>query len=645
MNTRELNGGWRRDLVRRAPWQVIVPVVGYLVLVVLGITTSSIGVAELRQDPTHPLGHQWGDSLDIRSDEFLTGTPYALGVTATGSAASLNPLTAPHTFVSLLGDGPVASVVLFDGAILRMGTFLPDASLFAARWWLPALLLLLGAPVFFRRVTGHAWMGWVTAGLMIGSPLTVWWSLSPLSMLGFTFAGSAALLNCTARWHEGARWRAVAWGAVAALLLARTPLHYQPWAIVVAVPILLVAVVVAVVDAPRVRSGLLVVAAVGLGAFVLLAGLAFESWASIQATSQTLYPGRRVSTGTPIPFAELFGATGLGNLEYEQLTQSNDSEISSSYAIAAVLAAILAGRRLTFSSRGHRVATIVAGALTAFWFSWAMLDYGTLGSHIPVVNLVPAARAADVVGLLALLLLGLLLPAIPPRSGWRAGLVAAIPTALVSGYAVSLLRQQYLPQIHVWAIWMGMVVVGLIAYLVTTRPRHVVGYALALLAAAGMVARVNPVLMGLGDLRASQSAQQMLTDGAALRASGGVWASDSMYVDALMLATGVPSLSSRQLAGPNRDMWRALAPTAAEDTWNRGGSFITFVWQTGPGLTVDNPQPDVIVVHASPCTVAERIPALRSVISSKPLSDGCLAPAGTFQWSGKTQYRYTIGQS
>src|SRR6476661_1529559 len=131
---------------RAYPWQVIIPVAVYVVLVLAGVTQSSIGIQSLREDAAHPNGTMVGEARSIRSDEWLTSTPVAIGVTATGTTQYLNPLAAPQEFLSALPSGPVSSVVLFDGTALRLGPWLPDAMLIAARWWLGLLLLVIAAP-------------------------------------------------------------------------------------------------------------------------------------------------------------------------------------------------------------------------------------------------------------------------------------------------------------------------------------------------------------------------------------------------------------------------------------------------------------------------------------------------------------------
>ena len=211
------------ERLRRLPWRIVGPVVAYVVLVLLGVTMSSIGISGMRQDPANPNGHQLGESLQIRSDEFLTSTPFNLGVTATGSPDSLNPLTAPHGFTSQLSSGPVSSVVFFDGTVLRLGPVLPDAWLIAARWWLPFLLLALGAPGVLQdahgqpldgRVRGRAHGGLARDRVVVVQPA------EHARVHHRRRRGAATVQRPVDR---GPTVVAVAWGVGAAILLARTP--------------------------------------------------------------------------------------------------------------------------------------------------------------------------------------------------------------------------------------------------------------------------------------------------------------------------------------------------------------------------------------------------------------------------------------
>lgn len=633
-----------RSSLGRVSWWVVGPLAVYVLLVLLGVTQSSIGISTLRVDPAADTPLMIGGGVGIRSDEYLTSTPILLGVAATGQTDGGNPLTAPDGFLTQLPSGPVSSVVLFDGSLLRLGPLVPDQMLVAAHWWLPFLLLALGAPAFFRALTGSRWPGLFAAAMIVASPASAWWSFSPLGVIGFTIAGAAGLQHVADHLAAGRRGKAAAWCGASAVLLARTPLHYQPWAIVLGVTILAVAIVPLVVDRRVRRTGIVAVAATGTASLLLAAGVVLENLPAIRATLGTVYPGARTATGTAGQFPELFAATSLSGLKHLSLVGTNPSEVSSAYTVAAVWAVLLlvAGTRVV--DRRLRAALTTMVVLTGFWFTWAMVDFGAWASHVPVLSMVPPTRAADVLGYLATLLLCLVLPTIVRVSARRAALIGGV-VGLVAAYAGSLLRETVIPDLSVSMIWLSSALLALVVVTVTLRPRWWGGYAASVVLGALLMWNVNPVQIGLADMRGTAVADRMLSEGAAARAEGAVWATDDPYVDALLTATGVPSLSSRQLSGPDRAGWEMLDPTdASENVWNRGGSFIVFVWTDSDTLTFTNPSPDVIEVSGSPCTVARDVPALSTIVSGHQLGASCLSDAGTFQWGGTTRWVYRVSR-
>ena len=101
-------------------------------MVLSGATTSSLGIRVLRQDPRDPLGTMWGTPLDIRSDEFLTGTSAELNVLALGHSSS-SPLShSPDLVIQVASGQPFETIFFFEGNLLRLGPWLPDTMLFAA---------------------------------------------------------------------------------------------------------------------------------------------------------------------------------------------------------------------------------------------------------------------------------------------------------------------------------------------------------------------------------------------------------------------------------------------------------------------------------------------------------------------------------
>lgn len=634
---------WLRSLLGRvSPW-VAVPVALYLVLGLSGVTLSSIGAPGLRENPDSIAGAMLFGANAIRTDEYLTSSPAAIAVTVTGETGSLNPLVAPDQFSHTLPSGAVSGVVFFDGTLLRSG--LPDQMTFALRWWLPFLLLALGAPALMRALTGSRWAGLVMAGLVVTSPASAWWSFSTIGIIGYTVAGAAALLSCAAALRQPRSWwRVAVWGAAAAVLLARTPFHYQPWAIVLAPALLAVVIVPMVADRAHRRTNLLAVGGVGVLAVLLAGGVLLEDLTSIRATMGTVYPGSRVDGGGGVPFEELFGGTALGTLRQQAVVGTNPSELSSSFTVIAVWAVVLLAGALVWRRAAHRAALVTTLVFTGAWAAWATIGLGTIGTHIPVLSMVPAGRAGDVLGYLAILLGCLTWQALPDRASLRPALLAAGGSMLVAGWAGSLLQAETLPGLTTVQVWLSSLLVAAISFTVAWRPRWWGGPVAALVCAAAMVWNVNPVLVGLGDLRGSETAARVANAGEDARAAGDAWVSDDIYVDALLVANAVPSLSGRQLAGPDKAAWEQLDPGAAhEDVWNRGGSFITFDWTDAAELTFSNPVADVILVSGSPCALAEQWPDLTAVVSAEDLSgSGCLTPDWTFSWDGAERTVYEV---
>lgn len=636
--------GWGRGRLASLPWGVLVPVAVFGVFCLAGVSQSSIGAPELRQDPADPAGAMLGEARAIRSDEFLTSTPLNLGVAASGKVDDLNPLTAPQEVLSVLPAGPVTAVLFLDGTALQLGPWLPDHVLLSARLWLGVLLLVLAVPVWFREITGSRWIGWFAVALIVFSPHNAWWSNSPATILGFAFAGAVALQRAASSVAGAGRIRAVAWGALSGALLTRTPLLYPPWAVVLVASVLITTVAFMLAQPDRRRSSLSAIGGVGTLTVVLLGAVLWENWEAVRASAATIYPGERVTTGAAHALQAFFGATNLGVLtEVDSVVASNQSEISSGYTVCLVVALMILCRGLPARGAGHRWAVLTLLAATAGWTMWATVDFGELGYRIPLVNTVPSGRAAQVLGHLGVMLLCLVLPATASRGSTRFAALAAGTAALVSAYAGSLLRAQNIPELSVTTIWAAAIALGVVVFLVVRRPRAPWGYVLGATMALSLVWNVNPLLFGLADLRGSQVAQRMLSEGARAREDGSTWAADGYSVDSLLMATGVPSVSGRQMSGPDTDEWIKLDPGGGhEEVWNRGGSYIWFTWTADEELSFANPSPDAIHVTGSPCVVAERLQYVRTIVASRELDHDCLRPEGTFAWGGSPRWVYAV---
>ncbi len=554
----------------------------------------------------------------------------------------------PPLLTQQLPGGPATTVTFFDALLFRLPAAIPDGMLFAARWWLSPLLLLIFAPLWFREVTGRARFGALCALLVFFAPSNQWWSYRPAIILGFLFA-ACYLAFPAYRAFAARRWLAgTALAALCAILLARYPTNYQPFAIVLGLPVLTVTAVRLLRVRPMARVPLaLTFGVIGLVWGVVFAGLLHENWSSIQAVANTVYPGSRRSSGTPQAAWSFFSGPVLGPLTTsDPVVGSNASEISTGFTFAAVWAAILLVFSRSLRERADRWVIGTAMGFTLLWLSWMTFDWGDMGLRVPIMNLVQPGRAGmATVGILASITLCLVLSYWRPTGSAR---MIAAGSALACG-ALTLWGGRSLQAIHYPSLATHWIVVSAIAVAVTVAaitlaPNRLWPFALTAVFLVLVTGRVNPVILGLGDLRDSDTAKSMLAYGQEARATGAVWASDSVFIDALFMATAVPSISARQQTGPIDAAWERLDPGATdEDVWNRAGAFVNFQWgDDGTPLALSNQSPDFIAVRISPCELRRRFPEVRNLVASRPLRSTCLTPIRRAQWVGAPMWIYGV---
>lgn len=632
-------------LARDDRWATIVMVLAFGVLVVLGVTTSSLGISYLAQDPENPLARVLGEPQKIRSDEFNIWSPVWLSIMNTGSIPTLSPLGVPGNLAHRYPSGGFfETIVFFPALLLRAGVFLPQEMMFAAMWWLPSILLFLALPAWMARVTGNRRLGWLAAMLIVFSPASAWWSLGPVTAISFPLAGCTLLLIAYEAFRDGRRLVFVATVIGSGILLASIPTLYAPWALMLAVPMLFATIAWIGVQQTAWRKRVWPVVVSGVLALGLAAGTLFENRDVIAALSGTVYPGQRRSGSIAQPFSMLFGAPGYSAFGKGDPIISNASELSTAFTICAVWALVLIVAVRIEGRWFRHLPLMLVGSSTIVWLGWSTLNTGGIGELIPVLNLVPSYRAAQVVGILATItacmLLGLPLAVRP----LKVAIIAAAACAAISGYAVSLLQTDAAPFMPTWLIFVSALGVGAAVFAVTLAPKSVWSIALAGALALACIATAQPVLFGLGDLHDSETAKVMRERGAEARSDGTLWVSDRLGFDTMMLANAVPSISGFQRSGPDVEQWERLDPDHEfVDSWNRGGGYVLFYFTPGEPLSISDNGFDVTHVLIDPCDLVERFPEVEHIASSSPLETlECVVPDGELQWNGAPTYLYRV---
>ena len=621
----------------------IAVIILYITVVVLGATTSSIGMPTLRENPAEPLGLQLGDASPIRSDEYNAFSPIVLSIMATGAAPTTSVLAAPADLTHRYSSGGFfETLVFFDSSLLYTASFLPDAMVFAAHWWLPALLLFLFLPTWFEQVGSSRRWGWMAAFLIALSPAASWWTMMPIQLIAYTIAGSSLVLSAYRRFTANQRVVPVMQSLAAGILIAGLPSFYIPWSLVLGLPILVASIAWILAHQGQWKPKLLALGCAGFTAMLFASGMLWENRQGINALLQTVYPGSRRSTGTAQSFALLFGAPGLAPMQDMLPVGINQSELSTAFTITFVWALLLVMNLNLVGQLRENAAIIVVACFGILWLLWCTVNFGDRGSSIPLLNYVQPARAAQVCGILGSILVCLLLARLPSiKVAWKLPLIAAGTCTLVTAYAVSSLQLSYLPEMASSSIAAAAIAVGLCVFCATKFASNVWPIVLISGLAAIPVFSANPLLFGLGDLRNSETAKYLSVEGKRAAETNGVWASDFGAFDTVMLANGVPSMSGLQRSGPDTDQWKKLDPgTDHANEWNRGGGFIHFQWTAGEPLTFEAPVPDTTVVRIDPCDLKLRWPSLQAISSSQSLDAGCLIPERTLTWSGKEFFVY-----
>lgn len=641
---RLLSGARRRPL--RA-WAAVV-LLGYLLLVVAGVTTSSLGISLLRDDvAVEPPGLVAGQPRAIRSDEFLRTTPWRLGLMEAGSDDFASPLSFPDAALTATDvTGPVGAALFADSVLTTTVGRVAPVQVFAAIWWLPFVVVAALMPPLLARWGVRPHIGIPATGLALLAPASAWWSWGTLTPLAWAVGAALTATVGIDRWRRSG-FSAMSAGLVlvSGLLLARLALSYQPWALPVGAAVLPTTLAALIRPSAGRRTALLLVAAVtGLGlALVLL--FAWENSAALDVLSQTVYPGTRRSGGAALDLGLLLGAPALWVLQLDPATvASNASEISSGFTVLAVVAVTLAPAVLWRATGRGRAPAATSGIVLAGLALWCTVTWPQEAAQIPLLSLVPPTRVAEILGICAVIPFALVLQGWSEhRGGSRVAgaAVAATATLVVTGAAGSVLRAGYLPQLSPAGIWVTAVATAAVAAIAVLWSPRWWSLLPALVAAFVVVAAVNPIQVGFGDLQTGAAANHVREWGGSLP-EGAHWATDDFVVDALLMANAQPALSGQQWVGPDVDTWAQLDPEGEfRESWNRGASYIVFAWTPGAELTVDNAiSPDVIRVSVDPCDPRLTSLDLSLVVSNGLLDGSCLTAVGDIAWGGVTRHVY-----
>lgn len=507
----------------------------------------------------------------------------------------------------------------------------------AWKWWLPVFSLAAAAYSFVvSLMPRRPATSMMLAIAMAASPFFAWWLLqTTLWPVAWGFAVLTAVLWALRSTSRTARWT---WAALVGYLTVVTAMGiYVPFIVPVALVALAVAVGLAAEGARklgwrRVMSRAVPILAAGATAGVVLVVWLITRWQTVGAFLSTAYPGERLEvTGRGAHLeglAALFGSSFTNALGNAGTFLDGNAPESATFFLPGVF---LGGVVLWLVIRDRRENRGVPWALVGGYAAVLLLLLfvfvpGWDGlAHLLFLDRSTAGRVRIGLGFGSFVVLALLLARLTPaaRPGWGVALIG--PTVFVaSQLAIAVALARLAPEkLAASGIWWFYVVMGALVILA-------VGRAWPLVSAAGMLAisiaatyNVNPLYVGVFDLRdtaLSQTIQKLDEQ------TPGAWVGvGDRLTTAVLLESGVQAFNGFQGA-PGEEMWSLIDPDHRyEYEWNRLAGVSWTAGERDP--VVSNPYPDQISVTFDACSsfAQEHVAHVLSD-STQVLDSACLVP-------------------
>ena len=624
-----------------------------VVLVGIGLNGSSSGAlwneVSAGQDPDLLAGHP----QQIRSDEWNVGTVWTIAQVQQGLPERT------QTFPGGMDAALPYDLPRLDWSIAfrphQIGYLFLDVDHATAwRWWSMGLTLMAVANAFLLTVIPRRPV--VAAALSIGffcSPFFQWWYQSTTFWPVVWGLTVMAALNWSLRSRR--RWSGWVWAplvAYATIVMAMG--IYAPFIIPIAIVVLGYGVGLVV---ERMRRGqsigdVLLRALPTLVAGVLGAGVT-GAWLLSKADTvagflSTVYPGARL-TGTGAG-GSLSAARTISSSFADSLKDAggflgiNSSEASTFLLTGAFLlpVAVWAVARERRANRTLPWVIIGLAVVLVVFVAYTLVPGWDAAARLLLLDRTTPERARIGVGLASFALLALVVRYVDDSSTkpsrWLAGGSAAF--FLLSQVAVACAVLVVIGPTKLWGaapLWWLYAVVSAAALYFFARRHAAAGAAAFLVVSLASAIGVNPVYVGVLDLRETPASKAVVQID---ETEGGTWVGvGDLVVPATLLESGVEAYNGTQ-GSPSEEMWEQIDPTGQfEYQWNRIGGVR---WSEAPGEpVVSNPAPDQIAVTFDACSAFAQ-ENVAHVLSSDPMTSPCLDEVERFDGSGTTLAIYSV---
>jgi hypothetical protein len=590
--------------------------IGFSILTVLGIHGSSIN--QLVSDKSTIV---IGNDRPIRSDEFLRSTPF-----------ELNRILYPNSSgVSILSESSFNEPGIGFYEVLRperilLSALLSGPQLFAAFWWLPFLFLFIGIPLFLRVMKLPTKLIIPLTLVVAFSPSVVWWSNSIAGILGRIALGSGLILLSV----QKKKSMKFSLGLAGSYLITGSFLDYAPWVVVALVFFMSVGLLEFF---SREKNPAPTLIGILLG-IIPLVFFVIEKFNIFSTLANTTYPGaRRYDGGAVNVFNWAFSAPQQwALLNPDGILVSNQSELSLGFFIFLLPAIFL----LVVGTKAKQnfIKLLIFSQVYLFLIAWTFVPIPKIG--INPLELVSPERALTVSTTLAPLFFAILIAwtivdvnigsnlksKVSNQSGVL-GVILVMTLGFYLTYSAGLaMKNSVAPFSILMSTLMSLLVAVAIGCIVAGKRLLNIGVWVFACISFFLGVSVNPVVQGFDNIYDDEVSRVLATND-----SKKAWASDSMFIDAMLTLNGKKQVSGQQLNGPAPDKWLILDPTEKyKDVWNSGASYLQIAFdQSNEPPIISRIGGDQILISINPCSEYAKNLKLGFIISTGRLPNSCLS--------------------
>lgn len=613
-----------------------------VVIVSFNLNGSSIGVWDnyvSQRDDGKKTDVIFGQNREVRSDEWLVQTPFYLSQAEEGYPLVNEDYSLNGQNMVIAYNSPVKDLTVI-GKPFNWGFFFLGRDRGLSFYWAVKLvgMILLGFELLMILTKRKKALSLVGSFALTFSPAVQWWFMQHVGDLIFFTLGLMVAFYHYFYQHEKKWLRTLLMILIVIFGIGFVLVIYPAHQVMLAYLLIIYFVGLLIYYGKRITWDLFDALLIG-GAIVFIGIVLFYFWSTskdaLEASLNTLYPGKRVSTGGKWTFGEFFYFLTNWKIPFKDISFSNNSEVALFYHFFPIV--FLASPFVLFGKKDSEQKLLgrILMVFCLFSLFWITIGLPKGIAELTLLSYVPAERALLTFSFAACLLTIWFIAYI-----WREEVIPTwykfillIVNAGMYVYAIDSSRMSgYFSVIETAGIAISGTLI--LAFALFGRRRLFYLSFAALVIASGFF--VNPVVEGTGAIYEKTLAKEIRKIDQA--DPGKIWLSEDQLYN-FTPALGVKSFNTVRFY-PDMAAWKLIDPDGnAERFYNRYAHTRAFIAKEETSYVLDRPDMFTVTLNFED---AKKL-GIDYVVSKRPLNDyNQLGEAQFTQLYGPDQDGYRI---